>query len=1121
MCLRSPDGIGSANGLSRAIAIPSRASLLPVPRPHRHLRSPLPVCILTCIYPYLAHTCYPDLRVSSSPCSQSPPAEVLHSELQLAPQPARCNLKPYAMTRGRRATNEQVPCPHCGIFYKKNGLAAHMRACQRQGRIAADGVRLAALAEAAREQQLNASTGSSSAGPAVNNPLAQPPVAYLQRADWGAVNDAAMYATAAHGKPLTADAEKSWTELCITTSANAGDSDDQYDRPPQLQYEAAEATAGAGPLEAVFLDAPSSESDSSVPSTPPPGETLHLPTFRPPTIYNAPAELIEDDFLTVYHPHARQAPTIHHFEEFSRARPDPDPTSVGSAPWAPYQSLLDFKFAEFALEASLNQGKINKLLELIKSIVESPSEFTFETYTDVKRAWETASTIAPAYEKHEVKATYHNKDYVYTMYCRSLFEWSLSLVKDPVLAPKFNWHARRLYKYNGTAWERFVDDPDTADAWWNLESLLPPEGCPLVYTLYADKTRLSSFGSKKGYPIIARINNLPVEIRNSSGYGGGQVMGFLPIVEDEDEEGKSTFTNFKRAVWHEAFWHLLKSTKLWAETGYSVKCGDGITRLLFPVVLILVADYEEQAMMSLTRGAGGLAPCPVCLVEPDQQRILSIIPTARMRDQAAAEQILAQKGHVSAAILEEQLRPLGLRPIKNVFWQMPHCDVYKALSWDRLHAYHGGLFSDHLFDEFQQILKDLGRPAIVQVNEQFDALPRWRDLNHFMNVAKITFTDGTKYEDISKVIVPASYNVMIQYQSQRGIQLEKCLRRYIVLDVLAGLEVHLASTLQTYATELVKFSSAIQVCHDIHPEKSWNFPKAHTHQHLIDDIIAKGVTKNTNSKPFEGSHVELKDIYGEQTNFKEVDSQISQIEHHISIIKILRARIDTLDDALHRVGHKPEEDSKADPFQFHHVHLGARSNPITFAELEAQQPHDSDLRHFRIPLQNYLSSKFAAGAQVRISPHEEVSEYAVIEARYLKVDYESTVTWRELTDHLRCNPIFQGAPRYDYILYRVDDKTIGFAQLKLVFIYTFRQAPLPLALVRCLKPVRSRSAIDRELGLLRLRPHDTTEFIPVESILRGAMVAQDFGTDGHYLAIDTVDGDMFVRLRQHFPGRDL
>lgn len=34
---------------------------------------------------------------------------------------------------------------------------------------------------------------------------------------------------------------------------------------------------------------------------------------------------------------------------------------------------------------------------------------------------------------------------------------------------------------------------------------------------------------------------------------------------------------------------------------------------------------------------------------------------------------------------------------------------------------------------------------------RFDAVPRWSGLIHFQEVMNVSFTDGTKYEDISKV----------------------------------------------------------------------------------------------------------------------------------------------------------------------------------------------------------------------------------------------------------------------------------------------------------------------------------------------------------------------------------
>ena len=62
------------------------------------------------------------------------------------------------------------------------------------------------------------------------------------------------------------------------------------------------------------------------------------------------------------------------------------------------------------------------------------------------------------------------------------------------------------------------------------KSSLPEDAKMLCLELYADKTQLSSFGTEKGYPVMARIANLPAKIRNGEGVGGGRVVGWLPIV---------------------------------------------------------------------------------------------------------------------------------------------------------------------------------------------------------------------------------------------------------------------------------------------------------------------------------------------------------------------------------------------------------------------------------------------------------------------------------------------------------------------------------------------------------------------------------------------------------------
>jgi len=42
-------------------------------------------------------------------------------------------------------------------------------------------------------------------------------------------------------------------------------------------------------------------------------------------------------------------------------------------------------------------------------------------------------------------------------------------VKDPVLAPHFQWDAQRLSKFNGKEFVRFIHEPYTADRFWEIQ----------------------------------------------------------------------------------------------------------------------------------------------------------------------------------------------------------------------------------------------------------------------------------------------------------------------------------------------------------------------------------------------------------------------------------------------------------------------------------------------------------------------------------------------------------------------------------------------------------------------------------------------------------------------------
>ena len=159
----------------------------------------------------------------------------------------------------------------------------------------------------------------------------------------------------------------------------------------------------------------------------------------------------------------------------------------------------------------------------------------------------------------------------------------------------------------------------------------------------------------------------------------------------------------------------------------------------------------------------------------------------------------------------------------------------------------------------------------------------------------------------------------------REYLLLKVLRCYIEIDLYASFEVHTDQTIMAGREKVAQFYELMQVSlvnvptripnsfeqeyialedpgsgsdsdsdsddEDTKGTKSWDFPKIHLLLHLFDDIVAKGATRNYNTKTNESRHRPLKRIYLFLTNFKDVAEQVGPFTHE-SVLS-LTARADT------------------------------------------------------------------------------------------------------------------------------------------------------------------------------------------------------------------------------------
>jgi hypothetical protein len=68
----------------------------------------------------------------------------------------------------------------------------------------------------------------------------------------------------------------------------------------------------------------------------------------------------------------------------------------------------------------------------------------------------------------------------------------------------------------------------------------------------------------------------------------------LQVPEDNDKSGKKLFVDFKHIVWHACIAEILELLRRFSQFGYPYMCSDGIQCWLYPVILILSGDFEEQ-----------------------------------------------------------------------------------------------------------------------------------------------------------------------------------------------------------------------------------------------------------------------------------------------------------------------------------------------------------------------------------------------------------------------------------------------------------------------------------------------------------------------------------------------
>ncbi|KAG2056063.1 hypothetical protein BDR06DRAFT_970497 [Suillus hirtellus] len=264
------------------------------------------------------------------------------------------------------------------------------------------------------------------------------------------------------------------------------------------------------------------------------------------------------EFKMKYHPRSAHTTLYQMFDKFSITQ-EMQHAPVDKEPWHPFRSYRDFEFSEIVLDATLNKSQINALLELILlyaprallqilgwyftslALSHTQAQITLKNESDLLRAWNNAVAELTPFSKHKVPVIYKRKEQEYEVHIWPVWDWALNLLDNPLLTLHFVWDA--------------------------CHSSLPPnvkDTVPFCFILYAKKLKLSSHGTIKGYPVVVQCANLPIDICNGEGFGGGHVVRWWPIVPDNAaEEGKLGYTTLKHVVTSSTTYQRAIQSELW------------------------------------------------------------------------------------------------------------------------------------------------------------------------------------------------------------------------------------------------------------------------------------------------------------------------------------------------------------------------------------------------------------------------------------------------------------------------------------------------------------------------------------------------------------------------------
>ncbi|KAI0760729.1 hypothetical protein C8Q74DRAFT_1319609 [Fomes fomentarius] len=501
---------------------------------------------------------------------------------------------------------------------------------------------------------------------------------------------------------------------------------------------------------------------------------------------------------------------------------------AGQDTWMPFESEDEWELAKWLMTSGLTQKDIDHYLKL-----KITCECTRLSFTSAYLFYKKIDSLPGGFAQWRVELFDTIGDEMdeegklrketVELWYRDPIECIRELIGNPFFKDVTHYAPERVY-VDAEGKVRMYDNMWTTDWWWDIQLKLPPGATVAPVILASDKTTLSRMsGDKSAWPVYLSIGNIDKGTRRKPSSHATVLLGYLPVAKLE------CFSEKRRSLEGYRLYHLRE--------GIAMVCADGFIRCIYPLLAAYIADHPEQCLISACRENF----CPKCPVNPRKRGEPTHACLKHPPD------IISILERTATGEKVPEFDTLGLRPLIPFWKDLPHCNIFAALTPDILHQLHKGLFKDHLVKWVTKAIAG----GKEEIDYRFKTMTRHSNLRQFKNgISMVTQWTGNEYKNMERVFLG-----VIAGAGEPDVTL--AVRAVLNFIYYAHFKTHTDRTLDALYAAWLDYHHYKLVFQHAGIHTHFNFPKGHSTEHYEPSIRALGTADGYNTEHPERLHIDF------------------------------------------------------------------------------------------------------------------------------------------------------------------------------------------------------------------------------------------------------------------------